>query len=264
MNDIVTLINEGSALQILTYFTFLVTFLGMAATAFFFAIERSSMPDRYGEAVAVSALIVAIAAGNYYYMQEIYLSSVIGDVEATFPTIFRYVDWILTTPLMLLKFPLMLGMGPKGRKFLFQLLTLDVLMIGFAFAGEMLEAEVRLHYGFFGLSVICWGLVIFLIFNALRVLPPWLKPADRQAVRLMAKFILIGWMIYPLGYLLPSFNVPTESRELLYNVGDLINKVGLGLVVYGCALRFKREGDVDDDDEDEYEDADEYAEQAMA
>ncbi|MGF1451198.1 MAG: bacteriorhodopsin [Opitutales bacterium] len=254
MNDILTLLDQGSPLEIVTYFTFLVTFLGMAAGAFYFAMERGSMPERYREGVAVSALIVGIAAANYFFMQGLYLETVLGDGQKTFPTIFRYIDWILTTPLMLLKFPLLLGMGRKGRQFLYKLIGLDLAMIGFAFAGELMEANVRLHYAFFGIAVICWFFVVYLIFSALRVLPDWATDADRQCVNVMAKFILFGWLIYPLGYLFPSFGVPAESRELMYNVGDLINKVGLAMVVYACALRFHKEAEAEED-EYEYEEA---------
>jgi bacteriorhodopsin len=258
-NDILRLITEGSFLQIVTYFTFMVTFIGMAAGSFFFALERGSMPERYRESVAVTALILAIAAINYYYMQGIYKQAVLNN-ETAFPTVFRYIDWILTTPLMLLKFPLLLGMGKKGRAFLTKLIIIDLAMVLFAFAGELLEHDLQLHYALFGIACLCWAIIVYMIFTALQQLPDWVPDSTRKAISLMGKFIFFGWMIYPIGYLMPSFSLQPEVRELLYNVGDLVNKVGLGLVVYAAALAYRKEMaaaalEDDEDGDDAYQTA---------
>lgn len=241
-------LENATILQTVTFFTFMVTFLGMAAGAFFCAMERGSMPDSYREVMAVSALILAIAAANYFFMQEIYLTSIMTGDE-TFPTIFRYIDWLLTTPLMLLKFPLMLGMGKKGRAFLTKLIGLDLIMIALGLAGELAgnAGATELHYGFFGIATLAWAAIVYLIFTGLQQLPDWLPDSTRTCVRVMAKFIFFGWMIYPIGYLMPSFNLPPEVRELVYNVGDLINKVGLAMVVYACALTAMKEQAIEDD-----------------
>ncbi len=54
-----------------------------------------------------------------------------------------------------------------------------------------------------------------------------------QAVRLMRAFILIGWAIYPIGFLMAlTGDSGGALRELAYNVADVINKVGFGLVAY--------------------------------
>lgn len=250
MESVLDILEQGNYLQIITYFTFIVSFLGMAAGAFFFAMERSSMPERYRESIAVTALILGIAAFNYFYMQGIYLHSVVNEREA-FPTVFRYIDWILTTPLMLLKFPLLLGMGKQGRRFLIKLITLDILMISFAFVGEIAENDVRLHYAFFGVSCLCWATIIYLLNGALSQLPEWIPNSTRNCIGLMGKFIFFGWMIYPIGYLFPSFVPIPEVRELLYNIGDLINKIGLGLVVYAAALAYRKE--LEDEAEQDHE-----------
>lgn len=53
----------------------------------------------------------------------------------------------------------------------------------------------------------------------------------------MFLFILIGWVIYPIGYLAPTFGLEPDIRELVYNIGDIINKVGLGLVIIAGGYR---------------------------
>jgi hypothetical protein len=48
----------------------------------------------------------------------------------------------------------------------------------------------------------------------------------------MATLVLIGWLVYPLGYLQSLLGFPTDLRELIYNIADLINKVGLAAIIF--------------------------------
>lgn len=231
-------INQSSPLEFLVYATFLIAFLSMASGSLFFALERSNVPAQYREAMSVSSVILFIAAVNYFFMENIYLNRVMEGNEA-FPTIFRYVDWILTTPLMLIKFPILLGLGPRGRKFLMQLVALDLIMITSGFFGELFLENTALHYGLFALAVVCWIWLVWKILSAVGHLPDSIDSHTSTCVQVMAKFILFGWMIYPVGYLMPTMGLPAEVRELLYNVGDIVNKVGLAMVVYACAWGLK-------------------------
>ena len=51
----------------------------------------------------------------------------------------------------------------------------------------------------------------------------------------MGLFIVVGWAIYPLGFFAPILGLPDDVRELVYNMADLVNKVGLCLTVYVTA-----------------------------
>jgi bacteriorhodopsin len=55
-------------------------------------------------------------------------------------------------------------------------------------------------------------------------------------------FALIGWAIYPIGYMLLPGNLlagiaPPSNMDLIYNIGDAVNKIGFGLVVYAMAIK---------------------------
>ena len=52
-----------------------------------------------------------------------------------------------------------------------------------------------------------------------------------RALETMRLFVLIGWAIYPIGFLMARSGYG-ELREIVYNVADVINKVGFGLVAY--------------------------------
>jgi bacteriorhodopsin len=67
------------------------------------------------------------------------------------------------------------------------------------------------------------------------------NPAVKSGIRALAWFVLVGWAIYPIGYMaMPggwlSGVFSPKSLDLFYNIADAINKIGFGLVVYGIAI----------------------------
>lgn len=235
------MITSDSLLQFLVYTTFNLAFMAMAGGALFFLFMKDSIIPKYRSTMVVSAVILFIAALNYYYMKDWYADSITQGLES-FPTSFRYIDWALTTPLMLIKFPLLLGLGGKGRSFMNKLIALDLVMILSGFFGEIMIDQPVLHYSLFGVGVFSWLIILYLLFTATGNLPERFPPTVRKCVRVMAGFVLVGWMIYPLGYILPSlFGLPQDVRELVYNIGDIINKVGLAIVVYIAASAMTRQ-----------------------
>jgi sensory rhodopsin len=225
-------------LQILISNTFYLTFFAFAATSFFMVIEGKNVLPRFRGLMSVSAVYIAIAAFCYWFMKDKYASLPEGDV---FPTHFRYIDWILTTPLMLIKFPLLLGMGTKGRTFMIKLVVLDLIMIFTGYFGELNHASLPLHNGLFAIGVFAWIMILWLMFSALGQLPPHVTPAIQSGVKKMGFFMFFGWAIYPAGYFAPQMGLPLEVRELIYNIADLINKVGLCLLVYSTAKHAEQE-----------------------
>lgn len=225
------MIPELTGLQLVVHYTFIMTFFGMAAASLFFILQKNNTPPEYQTSMTVTAVILAIAAMNYYYMKDVYIMG-IASGEGKFPTEFRYIDWTLTVPLMLIKFPVLLGMGPKGIQFLIILVSLALLMLVTGFIGEVTPETPLVHYGLFGVGVVAWLLIVGLVSFSLSDLPPHIDEITASTIKKMALFILFGWMIYPIGYLSPDVGLGPDVRELVYNVGDLINKVGLGLFVY--------------------------------
>ena len=239
------MITPDNLLPFLVDATFNLSFMAMAAGAVFFIAMKNTVLPEHRPAMVVSGVILFIAALNYFYMKDIYADSVTTGLGA-FPTSFRYIDWILTTPLMLAKFPLVLGLGKRGRIFMAKLIVIDICMILFGFFGEISIGNDSLHYGLFAGGFACWLIILFLLVRATSNLPDHFSPEVIKCVKLMVGFVLIGWTIYPLGYILPSFGLPLDVRELVYNVGDVVNKVGLALVVYAAGVALTKQSENSD------------------
>ena len=85
-----------------TGFTFFVGCMAMMAASAFFFLSLNQFDKKWRTSVLVSGLITFIAAVHYFYMKEYW-----GEFQES-PTFFRYVDWVLTVPLMCVEFYLIL------------------------------------------------------------------------------------------------------------------------------------------------------------
>ena len=225
----------------LTDFTFWIGFAAMLASTMFFFSAMNMVADKWKTSMLVSALITGIAAVHYYYMRDQWADG-LGS-----PTELRYIDWILTVPLMVVEFALLTGVGMA------KLFWLSVVMLVTGYIGESgIVAGGPALWG--GIS----GAAYFLMAHEVGCLRVFSDTAPSGAVgdalasakgkvpaagKMLQWFVLVGWSIYPLGYLLgtadgqwyagiSALNLP---MDVIYNIGDAINKIGFGMAVWSAA-----------------------------
>ncbi|MFT4670538.1 MAG: sensory rhodopsin, partial [Ulvibacter sp.] len=101
-------------------FTFFVGCMAMMAAAVFFFFSMNDFDKKWKTSILVSGLITFIAAVHYWYMRDYWA------VNAESPTFFRYVDWILTVPLMCVEFYLILKVAGAKKSLMWRLILLSV------------------------------------------------------------------------------------------------------------------------------------------
>lgn len=216
---------RNTPIESLTLYLFFSATVAMGAATVFFFLERSSVPEKYRNVMTLSGLITGIACFHYYKMTGQYMTG------NEFPTALRYVDWLFTTPLMLVKFPLLLQLGKRGASLFWQLVLLDIGMIVTAFIAETSPLGGASWWGFFlvacAFELAIVGILFVRMADSIKDAPVPIA----NAVRTMRLFIFIGWAIYPVGFLL-ALGGAGEYREIAYNIADVINKVGFGFVAY--------------------------------
>ena len=226
-------------LQTLTFFLFFVGYIAMGAAFVFFMSERSNVAPEYRTTMTISALIVGIAAFHYYYMRGVYAD--FGEVSVEY----RYMDWIITVPLMALKFPTLIGKDAitdkkvAGLGFTGICFTGALIMIGFGYAGEagLMAAIPALLLGGMG-----WAMIVVATgtpwTDGLGVDNSKIAPELMWSANALRWFIVVGWIIYPLGYLfspevaLIEVDNGAEYMAVAYNIADIINKIGFGVVAW--------------------------------
>ena len=225
-------------------FTFFTGYMAMLASSVFFFAERGQVDNKWKISLLVSALITGIAAVHYYYMRDYYVTT------QTTPTALRYIDWTLTVPLMCIEFYLLLR--PAGAKiaFMWKLIAASALMLVAGYIGEAFvdgAANKNMHSFLWGaISTIGYLYILYSAWmgEAKQLADASNSPAVKKGIRALGWFVLVGWAIYPIGYMaMPGgwlgpdgINIlQSKSMDLVYNIGDAINKIGFGFVVYGIA-----------------------------
>jgi bacteriorhodopsin len=208
----------------------------MAASVFFF-FEVNSTSEKWRTSVLVSGLITFIAAVHYYYMRGYNLET--GDS----PTFFRYVDWTLTVPLMCVEFYLITKKAGAKLSLLWKLILASIVMLVTGYLGETVYRGSSVFWGV--VSGAAYFYIVYLVwFGEVSKLAQSAGPNVAKATRVLAWFVLVGWAIYPLGYILGTpgglFGIQlvadpaaaVKSMDIVYNIADAINKIGFGLVIY--------------------------------
>ncbi|MFB1016244.1 MAG: bacteriorhodopsin [Alteromonadaceae bacterium] len=203
----------------------------VAATAFFF-LERDRVAGKWKTSLTVSGLVTLIAAVHYFYMRDVWVAT------GTSPTEFRYIDWLLTVPLLMAEFYLIMSAVGKvpGRVF-WNLLAGTTAMLLLGYAGETGMMNVGLA---FGLSMAAWLYVIWYIMmgEASKINANLANPHVQKAYKTMTLLVTVGWAIYPLGYFLGYLGGGADpgTMNVIYNLADFWNKIAFGVVIWSAAV----------------------------
>ncbi len=220
-------------------FTFFVGCMAMMAASAFFFLSLNQFDKKWRTSVLVSGLITFIAAVHYFYMRDYWAS--FGES----PTFFRYVDWVLTVPLMCLEFYLILKVAGAKKSLLWKMIIYSVIMLVTGYFGEVVYTDQAAFWGF--VSGVAYFAIVYEI---------WLGEASKLAAdaggeilkahKILCWFVLVGWAIYPLGYMMGTtgwYNgiIPSGNIDVVYNIADAINKIGFGLVIYSLAVSSQKD-----------------------
>ncbi|GAA1740429.1 bacteriorhodopsin-like [Microcella frigidaquae] len=225
---------------------FMLGFVAMAAGTLWFYLERNDLKPEHRSVATYAAVITFIAAIMYYVMKDVVKfpggEITAADVDATLPL--RYIDWLLTTPLLLVEFALIVALaGALKKGLLTKLIIADIIMIVFGYLGEVGTPGSATNYIFFIISTLGWLYIVYVVFT--------LKlgsdaPAHVQrAVSIMKWFVIAGWAIYPIGTATQELielgggdaALAISIAAIIYVIADVLNKVGFGIIAVRAAKK---------------------------
>ena len=218
-------------------FTFFIGSMAMMAASVFFFFEMWNVDGKWRTSLLVSGLITFIAAVHYYYMRGFWIEN------GTSPTELRYIDWILTVPLMCVEFYLILKAFGAQIGLLWKMIVYSLIMLIFGYLGEAVyESQsvlmaVLSTVGYVGILYEVW------LGSAKQLANSSNNPVLQSAFSALAWFVLVGWAIYPIGYMAGTEGgwltgtFLSGNMDIVYNLGDAVNKIGFGLVIYALAVQ---------------------------
>ena len=207
----------------------LATAIMLASTVFFF-VERGDVKGKWKTSMTVAGLVTGIAFWHYLYMREAHLA---GDVT----TVFRYMDWLVTVPLQIIEFYLILAAVTIVPALLFwKLLGASLVMLIFGFLGEVQLIDAGLG---FAIGMAGWIYIIYEVFagEASKLSLASNNKGGQFAFNSLRLILTAGWSIYPIGYFLGYLGGGADlgTVNVIYNIADLVNKTAFGLAIWAGA-----------------------------
>ncbi len=211
--------------------TFWLVSIACLATTVFLFLERGSVFSKWTASVTVAGIITGVAFMHSMYVRNIWV--VTGDA----PIVYRYVDWLITMPLLTIQFYLVLSVVKKVSPTLFwKFLIAPLAMVLGGYAGEV--GYISPFLGFV-IWMVGWLYILYEIFTgeARKLCDKSTNDDLVTAFEKMRMIVTIGWAIYPLGYVFGYLTGGIDSNTLnvIYNLGDFINKIVFGLVIWVAA-----------------------------
>ena len=201
----------------------------MVAATFFFWVERDRAVGKWKTSLTVAAMVTGIAAIHYFYMRGVWIDT--GDS----PTVFSYVDWLLTVPLQIVEFYLILAaIAVVAVSVFWRLLVASIVMLVGGYLGEV--GTIGYWAGFI-IGMAGWIYIIYEVFagEASQISASKGTAASKKAFNALRLIVTVGWAIYPIGYVLGAGGDGAANLNLVYNLADFVNKIAFGVVIWAAA-----------------------------
>ena len=239
------IISPGQYSLVYNAFSFTIAVMG-AATVFFF-LSRSQVAPAYRTALTVTGLVTLIALYHYvriFNSWEGAYAAVDGAMKQTgnrFNDAYRYVDWLLTVPLLLVELILVMRLsGAETRAKATKLGLLAALMVLLGYPGEI-SSDAGTRWLWWSLAMIPFVIILYDLFIGLRNSIAS-QPAEVRGLVSAARWLtVVSWLFYPVVFLFPMIGftggTAITAVQVGYTLADIIAKAVFGVLIYVIASR---------------------------
>lgn len=230
---------------VFNFFSF--TIAVMAAATIFFWMQRSQVAPAYRTALTLSGLVTFIAFYHYFRILESWEAAYMiteGGVEAatkSFNDAYRYVDWLLTVPLLMVELILVMRLSRQETVSKATWLAgLAALMIALGYPGEI-SNSTGVSFVFWVLSMIPFVIIVYTLYSGLSEAVDR-QPAEAKGLVNAARYLtIVAWLFYPIVYLFPLIGLDGAAAETFlqvgYTIADIVAKAVFGVLIYMIAVR---------------------------
>ncbi|MEL6890620.1 MAG: bacteriorhodopsin [Actinomycetota bacterium] len=217
----------------------------LGAALLYFILVRSTIGKAYHAAMGVASVVVGFAAFHYLTLLGGFKDSyehVGGEWIPTgipFQHSLRYIDWLVTVPLLLATLVLVLRLErDEARRLNTRLMVASALMVALGYPGEVSD-DTTIKLAFWAAGVVPFAYIMYLLWVELnRSLFRYSDEVGLTVARARMTLV-VSWMAYPVAYLFPILGLDDANGDVLrqgiYSTADVVSKAGFGLLVYRVA-----------------------------
>jgi bacteriorhodopsin len=229
------------------YNAFSLTIAAMGAATVFLFLSRSQVSTRYKSAITVSGLVCLIACYHYFRIfnswDEAYsvVNGVVTSTGKSFNDAYRYVDWVLTVPLLVTELILVMRLpGNEGTVKASRLAVLAVLMVALGYPGEISNSPST-RWIWWALAMIPFLIIVFDLFVGLKDSIARQPEGARGLVSSARWILVLTWCFYPIVFILPMLGLSGPSAvvgvQVGYSLADILAKAAFGIFIYSIAVK---------------------------
>lgn len=241
-------------------------YAAMAASLLYFILSVRSNSPKYRPSQILSVVVMVSALLLLFEQQNNWVAAfdfVNGNYEylGTFSNGFRYLNWLIDVPMLLIQILFVVGItGVAFKKYFKQFATAGVLMIVTGYIGQFYEPNYGLDASGNTAMWLIWGAISTVFYIIVLVLITRVIKEGKENMKnskalglfsTVLPLFYIAWTIYPVAYLMPlwsNFEIAIVSQQVLYTIADVASKVIYGVILTVVStILSKEEGFVEAD-----------------
>jgi len=223
---------------------------GMGSATIFFWLQLANVKKSYRTALIITGLVTAIATYHYVRIFNSWVGAFnlqeVGNKEykvtnslAPFNDAYRYVDWLLTVPLLLIELILVMKLPAEQTKSMsVQLGIASAVMVALGYPGEIAE-DLSMRWIFWGLSMLPFLFVVYSLVVGLGEATDKQPDSVKGLVEAARYLTVVSWLTYPLVYIIKSCgldgSMATTLEQIGYSVADVVAKAVFGVLIWAIA-----------------------------
>lgn len=222
-------------------------FAAQAAGFVYFITTMKEVSPKYrtasilGAIVMVSAFLLLYAQSQSWQTTFIYSDGMFTRGEGIFSNGFRYLNWLIDVPLLLLQLVIILGLAAAAaRKLGVLFVGSGVAMIVLGYVGQFYEtSNLSALWIWGGASTVFYIILLYLSWVEIGKALPKMPESAVGTMKLIRWIFVIFWTLYPVAYIIPAV-MPTADgvviRQLVFTVADITAKVIYGVLITKVAV----------------------------
>lgn len=231
----------------LIYNVFSFAIAAMGSSTVFFLFQYPLVHKSFRTAIVISALVTLIACYHYVRIFDSFSSAyavsasegTVTPTDAPFNDAYRYVDWLLTVPLLLMEMVLVMKLPPaQTRGLCVKLGSAAAVMVILGYPGEV-STNNAVRWVFWVLAILPFVYIVYTLFFGLKESIQSQPPIARGLVKASTYITVISWCTYPIVFIFPMLGLTGSNAftavQVGYSISDVIAKPVLGLVCWKIA-----------------------------
>jgi bacteriorhodopsin len=225
---------------------------GMGSATIYFWLMLPNVTKNYRTALAITGLVTAIATYHYFRIFNSWVDAFnvsnkgvkggayqVSLTGEPFNDAYRYVDWLLTVPLLLIELILVMKLPANETSSMsWKLGVASAIMVALGYPGEI-QNSLGERWLWWALAMVPFCYVVFTLVAGLNEATDKQPESARSLVAAARYVTAISWLTYPFVYIIKSCGleggIATTLEQVGYSVADFVAKAVFGVLIYAIA-----------------------------